>query len=256
MPPAKRAGHSTADSYYAVRVGRRPGVYNTWEDCKHMTQGFPGAVFKKFKQSSEAQAFVGESVSVSRYMEAISAVDSNTKKVLSQSRPTPPPVGETENEIVVYTDGASAGNGRRGAVAGVGVYFGENDPRNISEPLEGERQTNQRAELTAILRAIQSLSIDSSSSSTKAIRICTDSMYSINCLTTWFRNWERNGWMGSTGKPVENQDIIQKILNLIRLRINNAASPVRFLHVRGHAGVPGNEAADQLAVAGAKRLVK
>ncbi|KAJ2808911.1 hypothetical protein H4R20_000556 [Coemansia guatemalensis] len=242
-----------------------------------MTQGYPGAVFKKFKLSSEAQAFVGESQTAaagnsntdiglvnrplpygrarqrgtkSRYLKA-ATIESNPKKALLQPSP-PPPVGETEDEIVVYTDGASARNGRRGAAAGVGVYFGENDPRNISEPLEGARQTNQRAELTAILRAIESLSTDCK----KAIQICTDSMYSINCLTAWFHNWERNGWMGSTGKPVENQDIIQKILSLIRARVDNAAPAIRFVHVRGHAGISGNEAADQLAVAGAKRLLK
>lgn len=50
--------------------------------------------------------------------------------------------------IVVYTDGACEGNGQIGSEAGVGVYFGDNDPRNVSEPLEGEKQTNQRAELT------------------------------------------------------------------------------------------------------------
>lgn len=48
---------------------------------------------------------------------------------------------------VVYTDGACARNGQWGSKGGIGVYFGPNDPRNISEPLEGSRQTNQRAEL-------------------------------------------------------------------------------------------------------------
>lgn len=53
--------------------------------------------------------------------------------------------------LVVWTDGACQGNGRDGAVAGVGVWFGEDDPRNISEKLEG-KQTNQRAELMAAIR--------------------------------------------------------------------------------------------------------
>lgn len=56
--------------------------------------------------------------------------------------------------ILVYTDGACQRNGQPGAKAGVGVFFGENHPKNISVHLSGDRQTNQRAELTAALLAV------------------------------------------------------------------------------------------------------
>ena len=59
-------------------------------------------------------------------------------------------------DIVVYTDGACSNNGKKSAKAGIGVYFGEGDPRNISERITG-KQTNNAAELTAILRAVESL---------------------------------------------------------------------------------------------------
>ncbi|KAJ2841355.1 hypothetical protein J3B02_005917, partial [Coemansia erecta] len=76
--------------------------------------------------------------------------------------------------------------------------------------------------------------------------IATDSMYSVNCLTNWFGKWERNGWVGSQGKPVDNADLIKTALRLIRQRNGR----VSFFHVPGHAGIQGNECADRLAVAG------
>ncbi|PYH75383.1 RnaseH-domain-containing protein [Aspergillus uvarum CBS 121591] len=73
----------------------------------------------------------------------------------------------------IYTDGSSLKNGRALASAGVGVYFGPGDSRNVSEPLQGSRQTNQRAELTAILRALEIAPRH------RDVTIFTDSQYSI-----------------------------------------------------------------------------
>ncbi|KAJ1937793.1 hypothetical protein EC988_007776, partial [Linderina pennispora] len=119
----------------------------------------------------------------------------------------------------VYTDGASSGNGRDGARAGYGVYYGEGDSRNVSAPLPGPRQTNQRAELTAIRTALEQTQGD--------VVIHTDSKYGIDSVTNWSRNWERNGWKTSKGEPVQNQDLIQDILDLSR----NRQGTVEFNHV-------------------------
>ncbi|KAJ2712077.1 hypothetical protein H4R19_002940 [Coemansia spiralis] len=242
---------AAARSYYAVRVGRRPGVYHTWAECKAATDQFPGAVFKKFPLLADAQAFSAQPAgssnssgdaapySIRRPLRG-SAAAAESKAAALALLPPPPSAGETPDATVVYTDGASSKNGQRGARAGVGVYFGSGDARNVSERLEGPRQTNQRAELTAIVRAIQI------ADPTKALHICTDSMYSIKCLSEWFPKWERQGWKTSAGTPVENRDLVEDALGLIRGR----PGTVRFTHIRGHAGVPDNEAADRLAVAG------
>jgi ribonuclease HI len=175
------------------------------------------------------------------------------------------PSGDFSGPIVVYTDGSSLGNGKVGAVAGVGVYFGPNDPRfvsisitrfaksnnssrNVSEPLRGERQTNQRAELVAIARALDHIPID------RSAEIITDSNYSIKCLEVWSEKWERpgqNSWKNAAGKDVENQDLIKPILARIRER-RLCKADTKLTWIKGHNNHPGNVAADALAVAGSR----
>lgn len=114
----------------------------------------------------------------------------------------------------------------------------------MSEALEGPLQTNQRAELTAILRALQKVP------KTQNLEIITDSNYSINCVTVWYRGWLKNGWKTSTSGDVVNKDLVVDIRKLIDGR-DVAGATTDFTWIKGHDNDPGNEAADKLAVAGA-----
>ena len=120
--------------------------------------------------------------------------------------------------------------------------------RNVSEPLAGTVQTNQRAELTAILRALEI------TPSHQPVRIVTDSQYSINCATVWAQSWERKGWKTASGEDVKNQDLVRGIRERVKEREAQGAATA-FEWVKGHAMNPGNEAADRLAVAGANTHV-
>ncbi|KAL8747542.1 MAG: hypothetical protein Q9190_000581 [Brigantiaea leucoxantha] len=146
----------------------------------------------------------------------------------------------------IHTDGSSLGNGSANAFAGVGVYFGPGDERNLSETLTGPRQTNQRAELTAILRALEIVPKN------RDVSIITDSKYAIDCVTVWHINWRKNGWKTSAGKAVENKDLVESILSKIeeraRLKLQTA-----FEWIKGHANHPGNVEADRLANEGARK---
>ncbi|PGH15491.1 hypothetical protein AJ80_05508 [Polytolypa hystricis UAMH7299] len=158
-----------------------------------------------------------------------------------QAKPPGPP-----GMLRIYTDGSSLRNGTTIAKAGVGVYFGPGDEsRNVSEPLKGTRQTNQRAELTAIVRAL------GIAPRHRDVTIFTDSKYAIDCVTVWFVKWQRNKWMTSDHKPVENKDLIQSILVKIEERTQLNVKTL-FEWVKGHNRDPGNEAADRLALNGAK----
>jgi ribonuclease HI len=116
--------------------------------------------------------------------------------------------------------------------------------RNVSEPLLGDAQTNQRAELTAVQRALEIVPKD------RNIEIVTDSNYSINCCEVWYKSWQKNGWTTSAGGPVLNKDLVVAIRELIEERDKNGAA-TNFHWIKGHSADPGNEAADKLAVSGA-----
>lgn len=118
--------------------------------------------------------------------------------------------------------------------------------RNISERLKGDVQTNQRAELTAILRALESVPVK------EKMRIFSDSKYSISCVTEWYVNWQKNGWKTKDGL-VKNKDLVEAVRAKIDER-TEAGTKTYFQWVKGHATEAGNVAADELAVKGARRL--
>ncbi|KAI9003568.1 ribonuclease H-like domain-containing protein [Gaertneriomyces semiglobifer] len=146
--------------------------------------------------------------------------------------------------IEVYTDGACTNNGKGArARAGYGVWYGHNDPRNISAPLPGPLQTNNRAEMTAVIKALQSVP------KFMHVIIHSDSQYMKNGIEKWIEGWKRTGWISkSSGKPVLNKDLWVE-LDKLRDEYDGA---IEFRYVKGHAGIAGNEGADKLAVAGAQ----
>lgn len=150
-----------------------------------------------------------------------------------------------QNAIHAYTDGSCRRNGRSDAAAGVGVYFGQNDSRNVSEPLSGGPQTNQRAELTAIKRALEVTRSDD-----RPLVVHSDSKYSMQCVNEWLPKWRENSYRTSSGGPVKNLDLILPVDWMMQER---GPGGVEFFYVPGHSGHQGNEMADRLAQNGAAR---
>ena len=144
------------------------------------------------------------------------------------------------NILVIYTDGACSNNGKKNAKAGIGIYI--DNMYSISEKLEG-KQTNQRAELYAILKSLKIININDYTS----IIIYTDSQYSINCITKWIKNWIKNNWKDKHNKPVKNKDLIEPIYNIYKTNNN-----IKFTHILAHTNLQdchslGNNKADMLA---------
>lgn len=140
-------------------------------ECEKQIKGVVGAKFKKFDSLKEAEVFVKEGPQQFTKPVKPKVVALGGLRVVKGSTPYDRPDPSTSSSssssktkdhfvrvngvrvaasdsIVVYTDGSSRGNGQQGCQAGLGVFFGVNDPRNVSERLAGEPQTNQRAELT------------------------------------------------------------------------------------------------------------
>jgi ribonuclease HI len=133
--------------------------------------------------------------------------------------------------IEIYTDGACRGNPGPGGWAAL-LKLGERE-REISgaEALT----TNNRMELTAVIRALEALKRPVQA------RVYTDSEYVRRGVTEWLSAWKARGWRTAARKPVKNQDLWQR---LDELRANHQ---IEWHWVPGHAGVPGNERVDRLA---------
>jgi ribonuclease HI len=133
--------------------------------------------------------------------------------------------------IEIYTDGACRGNPGPGGWAAL-LKKGEHE-KEISgaEALT----TNNRMELTAVIRALESLQ------KPVEARVYTDSQYVRRGITEWLTAWKARGWRTADRKPVKNQDLWEQ------LEAASAGHRIDWRWVPGHAGVPGNERVDRLA---------
>ncbi len=156
----------------------------------------------------------------------------------------------TTTKVEIWTDGACVNNGKQGAVAGIGVWFGKDDPRNVSERLPGDTQTNNRAELFAIQRALE-ITMLSCTEGEKYV-VFSDSEYAVKAQTVWIINWRANGWRTTRGRgSVKNRDLIEGIDHLFYTFARKHVQ-VQLRWVRGHCGHVGNESADSLATRACK----
>ena len=141
--------------------------------------------------------------------------------------------------IKVYTDGACRGNPGPG---GWGVYIQLNDEE---KDLYGgnPETTNNQMEMQAALEALKYLK-----DKNDVIELYTDSNYLRQGITEWIYKWKLNNWRTAAKKPVANRDLWIEISDL------NEKMNVQWNWVKGHAGDPGNERADQLANLGADNV--
>ena len=143
---------------------------------------------------------------------------------------------QSGNPTTVYTDGACINNGDEDATAGYGVWYGENDQRNVSERVPLRTQSNQTGELMAILHTVSHHPKD------EDIRILTDSRYAVDGLTKNLRRWEERNWIDT-----HHGELFKCIAAWMRWRTGRTY----LKWVKGHSGIAGNEGADRLAGEGA-----
>ncbi|MFT3850067.1 MAG: ribonuclease HI [Propionivibrio sp.] len=144
-----------------------------------------------------------------------------------------------EPTINIYADGGCRGNPGPGGW-GVLMQAGALE----KELCGGERDTtNNRMELTAVIRALEALKRP------LTVSVHTDSQYVQKGISQWIHNWKRNGWRTSDKKPVKNADLWQILDGLAKQH------QIKWIWVKGHAGHAGNERADALANRGIDELL-
>ena len=143
-----------------------------------------------------------------------------------------------EQWVHLYTDGACKGNPGKG---GWGAWLRYGDQQKALYGGEADT-TNNRMELLAVIKGLQAIKRPSH------IKLFTDSKYVQQGITQWIHTWQRNGWKTASNKPVKNQQLWQQ------LHDSAALHHIQWIWVKGHAGDPGNERADQLANQGVDSL--
>ncbi|MCL4763574.1 MAG: ribonuclease HI [Burkholderiales bacterium] len=142
--------------------------------------------------------------------------------------------------VTIYTDGACKGNPGPGGWGALLVADGREKSLHGGEPAT----TNNRMELVAVIRALESLS------RACEVDLYTDSQYVKNGIQSWIHAWKRNGWKTAERKPVKNAELWRELDALC------AQHEIRWHWVRGHAGHDGNERADALANRGVDEVLR
>lgn len=226
--------------YYAVVVGRKPGLYDQWfgaDGAEAQVKELTNAVYKSFQSRAEAEAW---------YRERAGRAPTN----IQISRPDPPP-GEdyfrlhrealAAGKVVIYTDGGCLVNP---GVGGYGAVLLHKDKR---KELSGgyARTTNNRMELAACIAGLRLLKQPA------AVVLFSDSSYVVNGIAKgWARRWRAAGWRRSEGgqdQPVKNADLWAELLEQCERH------DVQLVQVKGHAGAAENERCHQLASAAMAR---
>ena len=142
-------------------------------------------------------------------------------------------------KLDIYTDGACSGNPGKGGWGAVLVYKGAEKEISGAE----KQTTNNRMELTAVIKALQLLKEPCE------VNLTTDSKYVCDAVNKgWVYGWKKKGWIKSDKKPALNVDLWEELLEQLKIH------DVTFNWVKGHNGHPDNERCDKLAVSEYQRL--
>ena len=198
-----------AQKYYAVRTGKKPGIYNTWEECKAVVDGYPGAQYKSFKTREEAEAFAGVSGAAGIEKKEKAATDIDGTKAYA------------------FVDGSYHA---KTGVYGYGGFLVYDGKREI---LQGNGNDAEMASMRNVAGEI----CGSMAAMKKAVELGLKELviyYDYMGIEMWAKGlWKRNkkGTMAYYDYAAE----VQKELKLT------------FVKVKGHSGIEGNEEADRLA---------
>ena len=214
-----------AKKFYAVKRGRKTGLYTVWAECAAQVKGFQGAVYKGFMTEDEARAWLG----------GADARTEQTRAAAEMAAPSAP-----DADYIIHTDGSCLRN--PGGAGGWAAVIETAATGAVEEKSGGAPETtNNRMELTAALMALSAVPEGA------RVALYTDSQYLKNAFTKfWLPAWKKRGWKKADGEPVLNQDL------WVQLDAAFAARQVQFHWVKGHAGNPRNERCDVLARAEAE----
>ena len=221
-----------AKKYYAVRKGRIPGIYETWDECKALVTGFKGAEYKSFTTKNEAQeyikksaeAFIGGTSDAGKIKGAIDSVSRNesTNSYLVDENSDNSP-----KDNYAFVDGSF--NIATG-VYGYGGFLIANGKKYV---LSGSGNDNEMASMRNVSGEI----LGSQAAIKKAIELGMTEV-SIYFDYMGIRAWALGEWKRNKEGTKAYYEFVKSVQDKIK---------INFIKVKGHSGIEGNEEADRLA---------
>ncbi|KAJ7685500.1 hypothetical protein DFH06DRAFT_1463517 [Mycena polygramma] len=247
--------------FYGIHRGRVPGVYSSWEECKLALAGSRHPRHKKFLTMEDAKEYVatGSIPKGASYTEMhagvkrpASAMDERERGPSSRPMKDEPidltldddaVVPEETGVVYVHGYGWSKDEGEGASpFAGIAVWWGAKDPRNITERCPGE-QSIHCASLVAVLRALETVPRGK-----RPIQIISSSKYATDCINSWLPRWLKNGFKGWRNEQIKHEALLRCIATHLDER-RHAGQVVRLVYVP----VTADDAASRTVKAAAKR---
>lgn len=243
-------------NYYAVRIGRKQGIYNTWDECKAQITGFKSAKFKKFKNIEDAELYI-KGIELDNSESSKKKLEYKYFGNFSDYIKVSFDPYRWQSYYYIFTDGSHQNKDDLQFKSGYGVYFYYPE----EEPLMGRNNTtNNYCELTAIEVALEKLieihlRDDPHNEFIRKYIIVSDSQYCLKSITEYMPNWLKTNWKKGSVKHISKwKHILEMLENLNKLCVQ-----IGFLHVNSHRQEPnqkatfehfiwyGNKCADMLA---------
>lgn len=217
-----------ASKFYAVKKGKKPGIYYSWDICKKMVDGYPGAVYKSFKTMEEAKAFVGNDILSEKAVESETAKGMLTEqKKAADSEAFAAGSSQKEPEVYAFVDGSYNIATKVYGYGGFLVHDG------VKEVLQGSGSEEEMASMRNVAGEI----LGSMAAIQKAVERKLPEI-AIYYDYMGIEMWATGGWKRNKTGTIAYYDYIQSVKDKIN---------IRFVKVKGHSGVEGNEEADRLA---------
>lgn len=213
-------------AYYAVRKGKKTGVYNTWEECQEQILGISGAIYKKFKDKREAYNFAGIQYDED-YEEAIKTAKVKAETVRQNSTDLIEEIA-TLDKVTVYTDGSYNAKEK---VAGYGVVLVKDGKAILKDfgKIHGSLYIESRNVLSELYGALKAMEL-AIANGIKSIEILYDYV--------GVQKWATGSWKANKELTKYYQVTSRRYMSKVN---------VTFVKVEAHTGIKYNEMADELA---------